>query len=173
MGEILSKLRESQFLSTVFPLDVWISRWAGSKIRVEYTDDMAQMPTKSSKGAAGYDLFCGEEKTIEPYSGATKIRTGIILEIPSHLYGKIESRSGIALNTNLMVVGGVIDSDYRGEIYILVRNLGPEKILIKTGTRIAQIILMRQYASEYRFIRAPIENCTERGEGAFGSSGGF
>lgn len=127
----------------------------------------AQLPVRVSDGSAGYDLFSVEEKTI-PAHGKASVSTDLMLKIPSYHYGRIASRSGLAFHHNIHTAAGVIDCDYRGKVVVLLINLSNVDYLVKSGDRIAQLIIER--------ISIPTVICvstlddTERGTGGFGSS---
>lgn len=126
-------------------------------------------PEKKSTGAAGYDLICNENEIIIPSGQCRPVKTGTYVEIPSGLYGKIESRSSIALNFNCHVVAGIIDSDYRGEIKVVMHNASSLDITFKKEQRIAQIIFLRH---EKVVLKEKTDlSQTERQDGGFGSTG--
>lgn len=128
------------------------------------------MPTKATTGSAGYDLYSVEELTIEAGCRAM-INTGIILEIPEGLEGQIRSRSGLAIKHGISVLNspGTIDSDYRGEIKVILYNSGKESFLVQPGMRIAQLVFS-QYMN-CMFVLSDNLTHTERGVGGFGSTG--
>ena len=137
-------------------------------LRVKRIDPEAQLPTRGSVSAAGLDLYSLEEGIIEEKSGAL-IRTGLSVEIPEGMYGRIAPRSGLSFSTGLVVNAGVIDSDYRGEIKVLFHNFLEHDIKIRKGMKVAQLILER-------IAILPVEEVTdlgetERGSGGFGSTG--
>jgi len=142
-------------------------------------------PFQANSSDAGYDLFSTEYVTIEPFQRRL-ISTGINVEIPEGFYGRIAPRSGLACKKGIDVMAGVIDSGYRGEIKVLLINLNFEgynlkpnafeamfgsanKIDIKPGDRIAQLIIERCYKVDWKKMKT-LEN-SERGQGGFGSSG--
>lgn len=127
----------------------------------------AIIPTKGSARAAGYDLYALED-TVLPVMKTTKVRTGIAVSIPEHCYGKIAPRSSLGAK-GITVNGGVVDSDYRGEIIVLLQSTEQE-YYIKKGERIAQLIL-EKYEHESMLFRATELDSTDRGEGGFGSTG--
>ena len=128
----------------------------------------AKLPVRKREGDAGLDLYSVEDVNLNP--GEWKaISTGIAVEIPKGYVGLIKDRSGLALKHALHCLAGVIDENYRGEIKVVVINLGGEKVFIQKGTRIAQLLLVPYLKVE------PVEveelSDTERGEKGFGSSG--
>jgi len=132
------------------------------------------LPAYHSAGAAGADLCAalapGERIILEP--GARHlIPTGIVLELPEGYEGQVRPRSGIALHRGVTVLNtpGTIDSDYRGEVSVLLINLGAEPFEIVRGVRIAQLVV----APVTRAIFAATAELTEtaRGAGGYGSTG--
>lgn len=81
------------------------------------------LPTKGSEYAAGYDLYSTQEYTINPGEN-TLVKTGIRIAIPHGNYGRIAPRSGLAVKHMIHVGGGVVDNDYRGEVCVILFNLG-------------------------------------------------
>lgn len=100
----------------------------------------AIMPFKGTAGSAGYDLHCISEIVLHPRL-IIKCRIGIGIKIPQGYYGQIASRSSLALK-GAQVMGGVIDSDYRGEIQVIFTNLGQESLQFLKGTHIAQLVII-------------------------------
>jgi dUTP pyrophosphatase len=140
-------------------------------MKVKLIHPLAKVPARGSEYAAGLDLCSVEQLFIWP--GERKvIATGICIEIPTGFYGRIAPRSGLAVKHGIMTMAGVIDSDYRGEIKVVLYNSGlglDEKFEVSPGDRIAQLILQAVAAF-------PIEVVTElsdtaRAEGGFGSTG--
>lgn len=143
-------------------------------MNIKRITDKAVIPTKGSEGAAGYDLYTTEVYSLKP--GERKaFKTGIAMAIPEGYYGRIAPRSGLALKYGIDVLAGVIDSDYRAEILVLLVNFGSEEIslpVIKDGkqTAIAQIIFEPYATVTNGFKEVEELNVTQRGEGGFGSS---
>lgn len=144
------------------------------KIEVKKLHENAQLPSRGSEYAAGYDLhaFLGDycQCTIEP--GQTfKVHTGVSMAIPDGYFGAIFARSGLATKKGLRPANcvGVIDSDYRGEIIVALHNDTDEPQSFKNGERIAQLVIMPYATAEFSEVRELNE--TKRGEGGFGSTG--
>lgn len=99
------------------------------------------------------------------------VPTGLILEIPHGYEGQIRSRSGLALKDGIIVLNApaTIDSDYRGEIKVLLINLGPTEVTIEPGQRIAQLVIAPYLRADFRQITQVSD--TGRGTGGFGSTG--
>lgn len=113
-------------------------------ISITKITENAHLPTHGSPFAAGYDLYTTEKITLEP-GKQHAFKTGIAMAIPIGLYGRVAPRSGLAYKHGIDVLAGVIDSDYRGEIMVILINHGKESItlpIVKDGkeTPIAQII---------------------------------
>ena len=132
----------------------------------------AKIPVRATAGAAGYDL-CALEEIVNWDSEAIAVRTGIAIAIPEGYYGRIAERSSMALHSGVQVGGGVIDSDYRGEIkVILMRSHANATLRIEKGTRIAQLIIEPcMHPALCEVAEFPEEMATARGESGFGSTG--
>lgn len=139
-------------------------------VRVTLLDGATQVPLRQTSGAAGYDIFahtsCGPYIHIEPWS-RTIVPTGVCMAIPSHLYGHIASRSSKA-SAGIEKGGGTIDSDYRGEVKVILQNLTSEGIDVPTEKPIAQIIFERIAIPD--IVLVPSLDGTSRGSGGFGST---
>jgi dUTP pyrophosphatase len=118
-------------------------------------------------GAAGFDLKAAQDGVIKR-GERHLIKTNIRMAIPKGYYGRIAPRSGLALKYGLVVLAGVIDSDYRGEIGVILRNTGIEDFEFKYGDRIAQIIIERCFTN---LTKVESLDDTDRGAGGFGSTG--
>jgi dUTP pyrophosphatase len=139
--------------------------WKMVKIRRRHEE--AILPTKGTTGAAGYDLYTPTDFSIGP-GDRSVIDLGIEMEIPSGVVGVIKSRSGLASRLSCDVGAGVIDSDYRGSVGVLLCNNGKEWVHFKTGDRIAQILFLLCYSGD--LVEVDRLTSTNRGEGGFGST---
>jgi dUTP pyrophosphatase len=111
------------------------------KIKFRRLDQRAQLPKRGSLKAAGLDLYSIEKVVLEPGSRAS-VRTGLAVEIPEGYYGRVAPRSGLALKNGIDTLAGVIDSDYRGELLILLINTDQKnQYVVDAGSRIAQLII--------------------------------
>lgn len=142
------------------------------KIKVQILKDGAALPVYQTKGAAGADLSARLDKSVTIASGHQAIiPTGIALEIPSGYEVQIRARSGLAAKYGIGLANGVgtIDSDYRGEINVILINHGKRPFEVEDGMRIAQMVVAKyeQIALEL----AEELSDTERGESKFGSTG--
>lgn len=123
---------------------------------------------RKTSGAAAWDIKSAEDYVLK--RGINKIKTGIKIQIPEGYYGQILGRSSLAV-AGISVVGGVIDSDYRGEILVLLQAL-EDGFKINSGDRIAQLALIKIYEGELKEVDNPeILSNTDRGSGGFGSTG--
>lgn len=141
-------------------------------VRVKRLNAGAELPKRQTTGSAGYDLrACIEEKvTIEP-GGQALFPTGLAVEIPQGFVGLIYTRSGLGIKHGIAVANGVgvIDSDYRGELHVGLRNFGGKPYTIEPGERIAQLIFQPVYLP--RLEEAEELSETGRDQGGFGSTG--
>ena len=138
------------------------------KIKVKKLSPNAKIPTKGSSEAAGLDLYSAED-CIVPKKGKFLVPLGIALAVPKGYYGRMAPRSGLAVKKFINVGAGVVDSDYRGQIYALLFNFGEEDFEVKTGDRIAQLIITEISMVDCEETDRLEE--TKRGEGGFGSTG--
>ncbi len=109
-------------------------------VDVQLITETAMMPSQASPGAAGWDLYADESMTI-PAGERAMVATGLALTLPLDTVGLIWPRSGLALKHGIDVLAGVIDSDYRGSIGVVLQNHGERDFLIHEGDRIAQLLV--------------------------------
>lgn len=130
------------------------------------------LPTPASPGSSGFDLRAAlpGETVLRP-GERLLVPTGLILEIPPGWEGQVRPRSGLALRHGLGVVNapGTIDSDYRGEVAVILINLGDSPITLQRGDRIAQLVIAPVATVEWE--EADSLDESERGTGGFGSTG--
>ena len=134
--------------------------------------DGATIPQYQSSGAAGADLHALLEAPVTIGPGNTElIPTGIFLEIPEGYEAQIRPRSGLALKHGITMLNspGTIDSDYRGEVKVIVTNLGKEDFTVENNMRIAQMVFAS--VEQGNFIEEDELMATARNEGGFGHSG--
>lgn len=138
-------------------------------MNIKLLSENAIIPTKGSSESAGYDLYSTEDYLLRPLERKL-FKTDIALEIPKSYYGRISPRSGLAFKDGLDVMAGIIDADYRGNIGVILINLGQIDKVIKKGDKIAQIIFSCFNEVEKFNV---VENLTEttRNEGGYGSTG--
>ncbi len=130
----------------------------------------AIIPDYAHEGDAGMDLYSVEDTVIEPNT-LKKVNTGLVIELPKNTEAQVRSKSGIALKSQVFVLNspGTIDENYRGEIAVLLYNLGKQAYEVKKGQKIAQLVI-----NEICYVKTKVvENVsqTTRGEGGFGSTG--
>ena len=130
------------------------------------------IPARATPGSAGFDLMASndDEIVIEPGRRAL-VPTGLVIELPFGCEAQVRPRSGLALKNGVTVLNtpGTIDSDYRGEIKVIIVNLGEDSFKVKKGDRIAQMVIAKYVDCELEEAKAL--SCTVRQEGGFGSSG--
>lgn len=133
---------------------------------------MAQVPTRGSLYAAGYDLSAAIDSNIviAPHT-TVKIGTGLAVALPEGTFGGVYARSGIAAREGLRPANctGVVDSDYRGELIVAIHNDSDQYGIVEPGERIAQFIVQPYVNVEFE--EAETLEDTERGSGGFGSTG--
>lgn len=138
-------------------------------VKYKRLNENAKVPTCATKGSTGYDLYASEDVVMYP-GMSVKIPTGLALEIPKYFCGVIYSRSSTS-RKGIVCVPLIVDADYRGEVFISATLL-PNKMpyVVHKGDRIAQLkIEETQKTIEFQEVEKLSE--TERGEGAFGSTG--
>jgi dUTP pyrophosphatase len=138
-----------------------------SPLLVKVAGDGA-LPQYATAGAAGADLRASVDTTLEPGARAA-VPTGIRVEIPPGHVGLVWPRSGLAVRHGIDTLAGVIDSDYRGEVAVVLVNHGAEAVRIAAGDRIAQLLV--QKVERARFERSAGLDATGRAAGGFGSTG--
>jgi dUTP pyrophosphatase len=129
------------------------------------------LPAYATEGAAGMDVLAAEDVTID--SGARHaVATGLALAIPAGYEIQVRPRSGLALKHGITVPNtpGTIDSDYRGELKVILINHGAEPFVIARGDRVAQLVLAP--VTQASWLEVDELDATARGEGGFGSTGG-
>ena len=130
------------------------------------------LPKYETDGSAGFDLKARTDVNITIKPNEIKlVKTGLAFELPVGYEGQIRSRSGLALKNGIFVLNspGTIDSDYRGEVGIILDNFGNSDFVIVNGMRIAQMIISKY--EKVNLVEVKELQNTERGEGGFGSTG--
>ena len=139
-----------------------------SKMEVILLSSSSKAPERQTEYSAGYDIYADEANIIS--QGYRKlISTGFKISIPEGYYGRVAPRSSLACKQNVDVGAGVIDSDYRGEVKVLLINNGHTNFIIEKGDRIAQLIIEKIITPEIKIVEE-LKN-TSRGENGFGSTG--
>ena len=138
------------------------------KIKVQKINPEIKIPSYAHAGDAGMDLYAAGDIVIKP--GERKIiATGMKMEIPTGYVGLIWDKSGLAAKNGLKIMGGVIDSTYRGEVKVVLVNLGDQEYRVVKNTKIAQMLIQKVESAEIEEVEN-LEN-TLRGDEGFGSSG--
>ena len=143
-----------------------------TKILIKRLSDNISLPKYETEGSSGMDLTANVNKVIEIQPGKSEIiPTGLALSIPENYEIQIRPRSGLAAKNQISVLNtpGTIDEDYRGEIKVILINLGEKKFKIEKGLRIAQMVLCPVIKAELEEVDELDE--TKRGSGGFGSTG--
>ena len=129
------------------------------------------LPSRQTTGSAGFDLASAEPDFVLAPGERRLVSTGLAIEIPFGLEGQVRPRSGLALRHGITMPNapGTIDSDYRGEVRVILQNSGAQPVTIVRGDRIAQLVFAR-YESPEIIDSTELEGST-RGSGGFGSTG--
>jgi len=139
--------------------------------RLPHAKDL-NLPKYATEGAAGLDLSAALESDLVLAPGRRfLVPTGVSIALPPGLEAQVRLRSGLALDHGLTLLNspGTIDSDYRGEIGIILANLGSEPVTIQRGDRIAQLVIARYLTIEWQELDCLADS--DRGGGGFGSTG--
>ena len=142
-------------------------------VRLPHANGLA-LPSYETSGAAGMDLRAAvpDDRPLILLPGKRAlVPTGLVLEIPAGIEGQIRPRSGLALKHGITCLNtpGTIDSDYRGEVKVLLVNLGEEDFAVTRGMRVAQIVFAE--VTRARVEERSLADATGRGSGGFGSTG--
>jgi len=138
------------------------------EIKIKLLSESAKIPTKGTDAAAGYDLYAAENGEIDPLK-RNLIKTNISIAIPKGYYGRIAPRSGLANKNGIDVMAGVIDSDYRGDVGVILYNTGVEAFSYNRGDRVAQLIIEKCHKADWLQVEDLSE--TDRGDGGYGHTG--
>lgn len=140
-------------------------------VQMDHAKDL-DLPHYASDGAAGMDLVAAIDEPITLRPGErTLIATGLKIALPIYFEAQIRPRSGLALKHGLSVINspGTIDSDYRGEVKVILGNLGTQEFTVERGMRIAQMVIARHEYARINLVDSLDD--TVRGDGGFGSTG--
>lgn len=140
------------------------------KLKVKKLNENTTIPAYQSEGASGFDLHASESSEI-PAGAVCAVKTGLAFEIPRGFEIQVRPRSGLAFKNGIGVLNtpGTIDSDYRGEVMVILFNFGKENFQIKKGDRIAQAVLSQVFQAD--LVLSDFLDSTTRGEKGFGSTG--
>lgn len=136
-------------------------------VKTKLLNENATLPTRATDQAAGLDIYSSEDKIVPPF-GIINIKTGIAMEYPPYTVNMLLSRSSMA-KKGLVLVGGVIDSDYRGEIEVMLYNTTIDSYLVEKGHKIAQLVIFPIVIAHPYQVEVLSE--TQRGTNGFGSTG--
>ena len=143
------------------------------KIQFKKLDNRAIIPEYKTSGSAGFDLnvLLDTEEYILKKGEIKLFKTGLAMSLPDGYEAQIRSRSGLSLKNGVIVLNspGTVDSDYRGEIGIILMNCGNEDYKVEHLSRIAQMVMAKYEKADIEVVEE-LDN-TERGEGGFGSTG--
>jgi dUTP pyrophosphatase len=148
------------FYDTVLPLF--------QRFKIQLVSPHATVPTRSTPGSAGYDLSACEDVVIQPGERAT-VNVGLKFAFPRHCYVRIAARSGLAVNHGISVLAGVVDSDFRGEVKVILHNGGTQPVEVRVGDRVAQALFESVKLPKLRVVQSLDD--TTRGAGGLGSTG--
>ena len=141
-----------------------------AKIKIKKLSEDSVIPKYAHKGDSGMDVFAIETMLIPPMRRAL-VKTGLSFEIPKGYEIQVRPKSGLALNDGITCLNspGTVDSNYRGELGVILINHSSKSYLVEKGTKVAQIVLGR--VEEIKFKEVKNLNNTTRGTGGFGSTG--
>lgn len=140
------------------------------ELKVKKLCEEAKTPSYAHEGDSGMDLYSVEETTLEP--GETKtVKTGLQISIPKGFEAQVRPKSGLASKFGVTVLNtpGTVDSCYRGEIMVILANLGKEAYKVEKGKKIAQIVIAKVEEADVKVVESLDE--TTRNKGGFGSTG--
>ena len=142
-------------------------------LQLDHARDLP-LPGYETVGAAGMDLRAAvpeDEPMVLRPGGRTMVPTGLSIAVPEGFEAQVRPRSGLAIRAGVTCLNtpGTVDSDYRGEVKVILANLGEENFVIRRGDRIAQMVICPVVRAEWRQVEALDE--TTRGAGGFGSTG--
>ena len=142
-----------------------------ASMRVKLLSENATVPTRGSNESAGWDLYAAED-TIVPARGKAIIATDIAVAISTGYYGRIAPRSGMSWKNHTDIGAGVVDSDYRGPVGVVMFNHADTDLQITKDDRVAQMVIEKINTAPLLLVPDGVElDDTERGEGGFGSTG--
>ncbi len=138
------------------------------EVKIKKLSPTAKLPTYAHASDAGMDVYALEHVVVQPME-RVQIKTGIALEIPEGAVGLVWDKSGLSHKKGVKVLGGVIDSGYRGEVLIGIINLGSEEVVFEMGDKVAQILI--QKVEHVDIVEMEELNDADRGDNGFGSTG--
>ena len=151
--------------------EIAVAETTTNKISIKFKPaEGAMLPEYKTSGAAGADVCSNEDCSINPGSWKM-VSTGLFPEIPENFEIQVRSRSGLAAKNGVFVLNspGTVDSDYRGEIKVILANMSDKVFEVRKGDRIAQLVVTPVRQADFSIVSEISE--TERSEGGFGSTG--
>jgi len=142
-------------------------------LNIQILNNAKGKPEYGSLEASGLDLKAGiDNEIIVKRNKFSVVRTGIVIEIPKGYEAQVRPRSGLAANNGISVLNtpGTIDSDYRGELKVILINFGDKDFSVTPGMRIAQLVIAPSYRAKINFVKK-ISTITKRDKKGFGSTG--
>jgi len=137
-------------------------------LKVKKLNKEAKLPTHGHPGDAGMDFYTSENIVFSP-GAQMRVPTGVAVEIPEGHVGLIWDKSSVSFNLGLKIMGGVIDSSYRGEVVMNLLNVSDKEVIIEKGRKVAQMIIQKFEHCE--ILEVDEVSKTARGEGREGSTG--
>ena len=139
-------------------------------VAIDRVSPDAKLPSLSHHGDAGYDLYANETLEVLPGNIAL-VATGLKLAVPVGFECQVRPKSGLALNHGVTLLNspGTIDAGYRGEVKVILINLGKNPFLVEKGKKIAQLVFNKIESADFKIVERLDE--TRRGDGGFGSTG--
>lgn len=139
-------------------------------MRIKLLTETAVVPSRATDGSAGYDL-CADEDMLVRAGGRRLVSTGVAMAIPHGYEGQVRPRSGLAYKHGVTVLNspGTIDSDYRGEVKVLLHNTAPTDFTVRRGMRIAQIVFAKHEQPAFFITDGDLPDTTRKG--GFGHTG--
>ena len=143
------------------------------KVKFKKLNEKAIIPEYKTSGSAGFDLnvLLDNDTEIIKQGEIKLLKTGLAMALPEGYEAQIRSRSGLSLKNGIIILNapGTIDSDYRGEICLIMMNCGKDDYVVENGARMAQMVITKYEKVEIDVVEDLDD--TERGQGAFGSTG--
>lgn len=138
------------------------------KLKVKKINPEIKLPSYAKPGDAGMDIFVAENVTINP-GESMGIKSGLAFEVPEGCVGLLWDKSGLSIKHGIKILGGVLDSGFRGEVVVGVINLGKEPYTFEKGHKLTQLLIQPIINVDIEEVESLSE--TERGEGGLGSTG--
>lgn len=138
------------------------------KLKIKKLNPEAKLPCYAKSGDAGMDIFVAEDVTVNP-GQSIGIKSGLAFEVPEGYVGLLWDKSGLSIKHGIKILGGVLDSGFRGEVIVGVINLGKESYTFEKGHKLTQMLI--QPVERVEIEEVEILSESERGSGGLGSTG--